>query len=138
MIILDTNVISALMRDPADVTVAQWLDRQPPTSIWTTSVSVFELRFGLKIMPAGKRQFLLAQKLKLILEMIDHRIAVFDLAAAEHAADLAAIRKKKGQSGEMRDTMIAGIVLAHNAILATGNVTHFQDISATVVNPWTV
>jgi toxin FitB len=138
MIILDTNVISALMRDPPDFRVVAWLNLQPRESLWTTSVSIFELRFGLQIMPQSKRRSSLEETLDLILEKIEHRIASFDVTAAERTADLSAIRKKKGQSSEMRDTMIAGIVLAHNATLATGNVTHFQDISATVVNPWTI
>jgi predicted nucleic acid-binding protein len=67
---------------------------------------------------------------------MDHRIAVFDEEAARLAANLTAFRQKKGRVGELRDTMIAGIVMARHATLATRNVTHFADISATVVNPW--
>ena len=61
MIILDTNVLSALMQQTPDAVVLAWLDRQPRTSIWTTAITVLEIRFGLHIMPAGKRHSLLMQ-----------------------------------------------------------------------------
>jgi len=73
---------------------------------------------------------------RLLTEMIQQRIAHFDSAAAQHAADLMAARQKKGRSGALRDTMIAGIVLASHATLVTRNLTHFEDISSSVVNPW--
>jgi predicted nucleic acid-binding protein len=135
--ILDTNVISAVMNDPPDDKVIAWLDRQVPSSIWTTSITILEIQTGLQVMPAGKKQAKLSQVFEEILGGMDHRIAVFDEDAARLAANLATVRQKKGRVGEMRDTMIAGIVLAHHATLATRNVTHFSDIQATVVNPWT-
>jgi predicted nucleic acid-binding protein len=136
MIILDTNVLSALMRDVPDVKVASWLDQQPGTSIWTTSITMFEIQIGLQIMPVGKKKTALSEEFERLLDQMGHRIAVFDEHAARLAANLSAVRQKKGRVGEMRDTMIAGIVLAHHASLATRNVTHFSDIQATVVNPW--
>jgi hypothetical protein len=136
MIILDTNVISALMNDPPEIAVVAWLDRQARGSIWTTSITVFEIETGLGTMAAGKRQASLSQFFERILKSIDHRIAVFDEEAGRLAANLTAFRQKKGRVGELRDTMIAGIVIARHATLATRNVTHFADISAAVVNPW--
>ena len=137
MILLDTNVIAALMHEPQDGQVIRWLDRQLRTSIWTTSINVFETRFGLGIMPAGKRQAaMLAAFEHVLTSTIQKRIAVFDAVAAQHAADLAALARKKGRLREDRDTMIAGIVLASHAILATRNVKHFDDIAKSVVNPW--
>jgi toxin FitB len=65
-----------------------------------------------------------------------HRIAPFDSAAATEAADLMAVRQRKGRPGELRDTMIASIVLAHHATLATRNTSHFADLAVPVVNPW--
>lgn len=137
MIILDTNVVSALMREPPDSKVIRWVDQQLRTTIWTTSVTVFEVQFGLEIMVAGRRLSSLTRTWQLILESIDNRVAVFDAAAAQKAAGLAALRRKKGQPVEMRDTMIAGIALAHRAFLATGNTVHFQDLAVPVINPWT-
>jgi len=137
MILLDTNVLSALMRQSPDVEVIRWLDRQPRTSVWTTSITVFEIRIGLQVMATGKRKGLLMTAFdRLLNEMIEQRIAYFDSVAAEQAADLMAARQKKGRSGELRDTMIAGIVLATHATLATRNVKHFEEISSSVVNPW--
>lgn len=137
MILLDTNVLSALMRQRPDEEVIRWLDRQPRISVWTTSVTVLEIRFGLQVMAAGKRRSLLISAFDQMLdELIEQRIAHFDAVAATHAADLMAARKKKGRSGELRDTMIAGITLASHATLATRNVRHFEDISSSVVNPW--
>jgi toxin FitB len=137
VIVLDTNVLSALMRQKPDTEVIQWLDRQPRSSVWTTAITVFEIRFGLQGMAAGKRRSLLLAAFDCLLnEMIEQRIAHFDNAAAQQAADLMAARQKQGRAGELRDTMIAGIVLASHATLATRNLKHFEEISSSVVNPW--
>jgi toxin FitB len=136
MIVLDTNVLSALMRQSPDAKVITWLDKQCRTSVWTTSVTILEIRFGLQIMAAGKRRFLLLAAFDILLDKMDHRIAPFDDDAATLAADLMASRKRKGRPGELRDTMIAGIVVARHATLATRNVFLFEDLSVPVVNPW--
>jgi len=137
MIILDSNVLSELMRPKPEARVIAWLDRQPETSIWTTSVSVLEIRFGLQIMQTGRRRTMYTQGFGALLDGIDHRIAPFDTQAAEHASALMASRKIQGRPRELRDTMIAGIVLARHASLATRNILHFDDVSATLVDPWT-
>ncbi|HWH58437.1 MAG TPA: type II toxin-antitoxin system VapC family toxin [Terriglobales bacterium] len=136
MIILDTNVLSALMQQAPDPNVLAWLDQQPRSSVWTTAITVLEIRFGLQIMAAGKRRTLLMQGFDVLLEKIGQRIAPFDDAAAQQAANLMAARQKRGRPGDLRDTMIAGIVLAQHATLATRNTSHFEDISS-LVNPWT-
>jgi toxin FitB len=137
MIVLDTNVLSALMRQSADKTVVGWLDKQPRSSIWTTSVTILEIRFGLQILPLGKRRSVLIQAFeKVLVDKIEKRVARFDTVAAQHAGDLMAMRHKKGRPGELRDTMIGGIVLACHAKLATRNISHFEDLSVPVVNPW--
>jgi predicted nucleic acid-binding protein len=134
MIILDTNVISALMHSTPDENVVAWLDRQPRTSVWTSSITILEVRFGLQIMAVGRRQSALIQAFEGFLDKIAHRVVPFDAAAAQMAGDLMAARHKKGRPGELRDTMIAGIVLAQHATLATRNTAHFADIPVT--NPW--
>jgi toxin FitB len=138
MIVLDTNVLSALMHRAPDENVVAWLDRQPRTSIWTTSVTVLEVQFGLQIMVGGKRQYALRQAFKEVLANVGHRVLPFDAAAAQQAGDLMATRQKKGRSVELRDTMIAGIVLAQRATLATRNTSHFDDISTPLIDPWIV
>jgi len=136
MIVLDTNVLSALMRELPDPKVVAWLDRQPRTSIWTTAITVLEVRFGLQILAHGKRRTLLIQAFDSLLERMGQRVIAFDAGAANHAGSLMAARQSEGRPVDLRDTMIAGMVLAHHATLATRNIRHFHDISATVVNPW--
>src|SRR5215470_12901303 len=137
MIILDTNVLSALMRHSADKRVVEWLDKQPRVSIWTTSITILEIRYGLQILPAGKRRSALIQAFeKVLVDKIASRVAAFDIVAAQQSGDLMALRHRTGRPGELRDTMIAGIVLASHATLATRNASHFEDLSVPVVNPW--
>jgi predicted nucleic acid-binding protein len=137
MIVVDTNVLSALMRRVPDPSVITWLDGQPRTSVWTTSITILEVQFGLQVMPAGKRRSALMELFERVLtEKIERRVASFDTLAARHAADLMAVRQKNGRPGELRDTMIAGIVLASRATLATRNTKHFEDLSIPLVNPW--
>ncbi|HYN15780.1 MAG TPA: type II toxin-antitoxin system VapC family toxin [Terriglobales bacterium] len=137
MIILDTNVLSALMRQTPEQNVITWLDRQPRTSIWITAITVLEVRFGLQIMPSGRRRSLLMQAFEEVLERIGGRVVPFDVAAAQQAGDLMALRHKKGRPGDLRDTLIAGIVIARHAALATRNTAHFEDIPVPLINPWT-
>jgi toxin FitB len=137
MILLDTNVLSALMRRAPDRTVIAWLDRQPRTSVWTTSITILEVRFGLQLMASGKKRSTLMELFELILaEKIERRIASFDMPAAQHAAELMAVRQRSGRPGELRASMIAGIVLATRATLATRNTKHFDDLSISLINPW--
>jgi len=136
MIVLDTNVISALMRQAPEAVVVEWLDRQPRSSVWTTAVTVMEVRFGLAILAEGKRKKLLVEGFERMLEAMGHRVAGFDGEAATHAAALMAARQRRGRPGGLRDTMIAAIVLARHATLATRNTAHFEELGNAVVNPW--
>ena len=88
-------------------------------------------------MVRGKRRLLLTTVFEAALESMEHRIVSFDAAAASETAALMAYRQQKGRPGDLRDSMIAGIVLAHHATLATRNTNHFEDLSVKVVNPWT-
>jgi predicted nucleic acid-binding protein len=138
MIILDTNVLSALMRQVPDPSVVGWLDRQPRTSVWTTSVTVLEVRFGLQILATGRRRTLLTQAFEELLTRMGQRVATFDAAAAGQSSNLMASRHGRGRPVDLRDTMIAGIALAQHATLATRSTAHFEDASIPLVNPWTV
>lgn len=137
MIILDTNVLSALMRTAPEAEVVRWLDHQPAESIWITSITLFETRLGLALLPRGRRRQLLELAFdRLLAEDLENRVLDFDSAAATEAATLAASRQRAGRPVDMRDTQIAGIALARRATLATRNVRHFQDLSVTVIDPW--
>jgi len=137
MIVVDTNVLSALMRQVPEPPVIEWLDRQAAESVWITSITLFEARLGLALLPKGRRrQTLEAAFDKLMVEDLEGRVLDFDQPAAEAAALLAARRQRDGLSIDMRDTQIAGIVVARRAKLATRNVRHFSDLNVEVINPW--
>jgi hypothetical protein len=88
-------------------------------------------------MAASSKQAVLRSSFGELRRKLEDRVALFDEAAAEKTAELMATRQKSGTPRDLRDTMIAGIVLANRASLATRNATHFADISAMVINPWT-
>jgi hypothetical protein len=137
MIILDTNVLSALMRQVPERPVVHWLDDQQADSVWITSVTLFEARYGLAVLPKGRRrQALEAAFARLLAEDLEDRVLAFDSAAATAAASLAAERKKSGRTVDFRDTQIAGIALSRRATIATRNTRHFQDLQVPVVDPW--
>jgi hypothetical protein len=137
MIVLDTNVISEIMLPRPSVQVFLWMNSQPIPSLWTTSINIYEIRYGLQSMPEGKKRTVLMELFeRWLAEVIQQRILSFDAIAAQCAAHLATERKAKGRPGDPRDTMIAGIVLASHAKLATRNVQHFEEIASSLVNPW--
>ena len=126
------------MRTVPDAAVLEWLDRQPAESVWITSITLFETRFGLALLPAGRRRQVLETTFDdLLKEDLENRVLDFDSAAATAAASLAAARQKSGRPVDMRDTQIAGIVLARRATLATRNIRHFADLKISIVDPWT-
>jgi predicted nucleic acid-binding protein len=137
MIILDTNVLSALMRREADAAVVAWLDRQPSESVWTTAVTIFEIRFGLELLARGRRKRQLEEAFSsAINEDFQGRILPFDRDAAEEAASRAAERRAVGKPVDFRDIEIAGIVAARRGTLATRNARHFQELRIELVDPW--
>lgn len=137
MIILDTNVLSALMRAVPERAVVEWLNQQPAQSVWITSVTLFESHFGLALLPPGRRRKSLESAFaRLLEEDLEHRVLPFDEAAAEQAAVLAAARQRAGRPVDVRDTQIAGIAQARRASIATRNARHFEGLSVPVLDPW--
>jgi hypothetical protein len=137
LIVLDTNVLSALMLREPDPVVVSWLDSLPAESIWTTTITVFEVRMGLEILPAGRRKDQLEESFaKALEEDFENRVLPFDSLAAETAGRIAAEQRRAGRPVEMRDVQIAGIVKARKATLATRNIRHFKDCGLVLVNPW--
>jgi toxin FitB len=137
MILLDTNVLSALMQHMPDPVVASWLDGQPAESIWTTSVTVFEIRTGIELLERGRRRKRLEQLFsQLLTEDLEGRVQPFDQAAAVVAGTIAATRQRTGQTVEIRDAQIAGIATARRAKLATRNTRHFEGTGVSLINPW--
>ena len=137
MIVLDTNVISAVMRDEPDTVVVDWLDAQPPESVWTTSISVYEIHFGISTMAEGRRRAQLHTWFQqIVVEDLGDRILELNSPAAIAAADISARLRSIGRPADLRDVMIAGIVTARRATLVTRNVKHFDDTGVSIVNPW--
>ena len=137
MIVLDTNVLSALMRAEPDRPVVRWLDRLSAESIWTTSITIFEVRFGLEVLPAGERKAALQHAFdQVISEDLRGRVLDFDAHAASVAGEIAAKLRSLGRPVDMRDAQIAGIIAARRATLATRNVRHFVDAGIPVIDPW--
>lgn len=137
MIILDTNVLSALMRKAPEAAVVDWLDRQPADSVWLSSITVFETRFGLALLPKGRRRNALERAFETVLtDDLANRVLDFDAVAAAAAAQLAADRQKAGRTVDLRDTLIAGIALARRATIATRNTKHFEGLDVPVISPW--
>lgn len=137
MILLDTNVLSAVMRATAEPPVEQWLDTLSPESVWTTTITLFEVRFGLMLMADGRRRSLLETAFSTAIDdVLEGRVLSFDHAAAEAAAAMAARCRRAGRTIEIRDVQIAGIAAARRAMLATRNIRHFESLGITLVNPW--
>ena len=137
MIILDTNVVSAMMRDALDPVVIRMLNKRDPESIWTTSVTLFEIRAGIERLVASRRRDELERAFRRAFEQtFQSRLLDFDADAAQSAAILSADREQRGESMDLRDTMIAGIVISRRAEFATRNVRHFRDLDMPVIDPW--
>lgn len=139
MIVLDTNVVSALMRPGREPTVRRWLDRQTSESVWITAITVLEIRYGLLVLPEGRRRSdLLASFEDVSTALFSGRVLGFDQTAAARSAEIAARRRLSGKNVAPGDTQIAGIVAARNAVLATRNLRDFDDLDIALVDPWTV
>ena len=134
---LDTNVVSELMRAQPDASVLRWMDAQSPSALWLNSVVVSELLYGVAKLPKGKRK---EQLITAVAAMVDEdfagRVLSFDVDAAAQYASLVVMRENAGLSVSMADAQIAAICLAHGASLATRNTKHFEGLGLTLINPW--
>lgn len=136
MIVLDTNVLSELMRAEADAGVLSWLARQPSASLFTTALSEAEVRMGLALLPAGKRRSALQSAADGLFEDFGPRVLPFDSDAAVAYATIGAARRKAGRPITVIDAQIAAIARARGATLATRNVKNFSGCSIILVDPW--
>jgi len=137
VIVLDTNVLSALMQRRPDPQVIGWLDGLPAESIWLTTITVFEIRFGIEILAAGrKRQRIEMAFENSLVEDFGQRVLAFDQPAAHAAARIAANLRSLGRRPEIRDVEIAGIVSTRKATLATRNTKLFESTGLPLVDPW--
>lgn len=137
MIVLDTNVLSELIRPIASDRVVAWLDAQAPDAVVTTAISKAEMLVGITILDDGKRRDQLsALVLRLFAGRFDETLLNFDAAAATHFADIVAQRRKAGLPIGTMDAQIASIARAQAATIATRDVSDFSAIGLSIVNPW--
>lgn len=137
MIVLDTNVISELFTPAPHPGVVKWAQEQAEDAVFTTTITRGELLFGVHILPAGRRKDVLRVGLLRILEVrFANRVLAYDSAAADAHAEIAAQCRVQGRPRSQSDMMIAGIVRAHEATLATRNVRDFDDCGIALLDPW--
>ncbi len=137
MIILDTNVVSELLRPEPTAQVERWLAEQDGAKVYFTAVGEAELRYGVAILPAGRRRRSLSLAIDSILEEDFHdRILPFDRAAALAYAVIAQERRAKGRPISQFDCQIAAIGRAHDAVVATRNTADYEGCGIEVVDPW--
>lgn len=136
--LLDTNVLSELMRDTVDAGVLCWFSKNTPSTLRTSTVTQAEILTGIALLPSGKRRTALALAAEAMFEQdFDGSCLVFDAAAAKNYALIVAARTRLGMPISTEDAQIAAITLANDLTLVTRNAKDFQSIEGLVqVNPW--
>lgn len=136
MIVLDTNVVSELMRPTPSTTMLQWLAAQPDAELHTTTITLAEVRYGIARLPEGRRKARMHQNAEEAFAMFPEELLPFDVAAAEEYAKIVAARDQAGRPIDAFDAQIAAICRATGSRLATRNGKDFADIGLDVIDPW--
>lgn len=137
MILLDTNVVSELIRPTPDPRVETWLSRQIASSIFLSAISEAELRYGVALLPLGRRRDRLTAEIENMLqEDFAGRLLPFDREAARAYAEIGVVRRAAGLPVHHADCQIAAIARSRNAGIATRNVKDFEGCGIAVINPW--
>jgi predicted nucleic acid-binding protein len=137
MILLDTNVISEPIKLAGDARVLAWLDAQLIESLYVSTISLAELRFGIAALPAGKRKDTLHNSLQQrILPLFNGRILPFDEAAADAYGSLRARARAQGKAIATADGYIAATAIHHGLMVATRDTAPFEAVGLKVINPW--
>jgi toxin FitB len=137
MILIDTNVLSALMRIENEPDIKGWLDRQSAENLRVSSPSLFEAHYGLHRLPAGRRRRELESRLTDVLaDVFRNRIVPLDMIASMEAGRIHALHIAQGRNVDVPDSQIAGIARTLGASVATRNVDDFAGTGLAIVNPW--
>ena len=138
-ILIDTNVLSELLRAAPDPAVVAWLGAQPGPSLFVASVTEAEMRLGARLLPAGKRRQALESAIaEMFAQDFDRRVRAFDTAAVPGYVDIVSKRRAAGRPISQFDAQIAAIALCHGDSLATRNTNDFEGCGVTLVDPWRV
>jgi toxin FitB len=137
MIILDTNVLSELMRPKPSANVLAWIAKQPEAEVFTTAITEAEILYGIEVLPKGKRrENITAAAEAMFTEDFSGRVHAFDSAAARALSKIASSRRASGRPISQSDAQIAAIAQVRRAKLATRDIEDFEDCELDVVNPW--
>ncbi|TPJ67785.1 type II toxin-antitoxin system VapC family toxin [Mesorhizobium sp. B2-7-1] len=136
MILLDTNVVSEVMRPQPNPAVLAWLDKQVAQTLYLSSITLAEVLFGIEAMPAGRRKDALAETFAGICAIFDRRILVFDEEAARRYAGLAVKARTAGRGFPVPDGYIAAIAAAKGFQVASRDTAPFHAAGVSVINPW--
>ena len=137
MILLDTNVISAVMKPTPVQTVLDWLDGEETARLYLSAVSLAEIRYGLLVLPEGKRRRDLEERFeRFVARGFERRIVDFDARAARFYGELMAHRREIGRPMGILDGQIAAIARAHRFAIATGDVRDFEECGLEILNPF--
>lgn len=137
MIILDTNVISEVLKETPAIQVARWFGEQEPARVFTTSVTRAEILYGIEILPLGQRRESLRDAVTKMLQLrFAERVLPFDEVAAEAFALIAAQRRRRGQPINQFDAQIAAIARARGAAVATRDMGDFSNCGIELIDPW--
>ena len=138
MILVDTNVVSEPLRPRGDPRVPDWFDRQIPRTLYISTISVAEILFGVRSLPAGKRRAALATAIEReVQRLFAGRVVPFDLAAARAYAALMSGARAKGATISILDGQIAAIATANGFDVATRDEAPFRAAGLKTINPWT-
>ena len=137
MVVLDTNVVSELMRPAPDPTVEAWVTGRAAATLFFSAVGEAELLYGVAIMSAGQRRDALASEIEAMLrEDFAGRVLPFDSEAARAYAEIAAARRADGRPVSQADVQIASIACSRGMAVATRNVRDFADMGIDIIDPW--
>jgi toxin FitB len=137
VIILDTNVLSEVMKAAPEPRVIEWLEQYPRAGLFTTTITQAEILYGIECLARGKRRTALESAVQAIFaEEFSGRVLPFDSEAALAFARIASAKRVAGRATTQVDTQIAAIAFAHGAAVATRNTVDFKNCGIVVLNPW--
>lgn len=137
MIIVDTNVLSELMRHEPNPSVIEWVEAQPVTSLFTTTITQAEILYGIRLLPRGKRRSEIEEAVREMFHTdFSGRVLPFDEDSAQAYAEIAGTRRQEGRPISQFDAQIAAIAFSRNSTVATRNISDFEGCGLQLIDPW--